>query len=187
MPLDVWFEGLVPGRALEFKDSEGKPHSIKILGFGRPDELGMSDVRYLLDGELLSYTVKIADPIGTYEDALEMADKNDPWQVASPSTGDLWIMYVKPGDMVKKGEELFNITIMKQEKAVLSPKEGMVERVLKTADYKYDKKMLPVRQGELLVVLGPVPRKCGKCEAPVRDSAFKFCPQCGSDLSDRER
>lgn len=34
----------------------------------------------------------------------------------------------------RAGEELFNITIMKQEKAVVSPVEGIVESVLKTAD-----------------------------------------------------
>jgi pyruvate carboxylase len=182
LPLDVWFEGLVPGRELEFKDSGGKPHTIKILGVSGSDELGISDVRYTLDGELFFHTVKIAEGSGTYVDKLEMADKNDPSQVASPSIGDLWIMYVKPGDIVKKGEELFNITIMKQEKAVLSPMDGMVERVLKTADYKYDKKMLPVKEGELLVVLGPIPQKCGQCEAPLIDPGFRFCPQCGNDL-----
>lgn len=30
-------------------------------------------------------------------------------------------MCVKPGDAVQAGEELFNITIMNQEKAVVSP------------------------------------------------------------------
>ncbi len=182
LPLDVWFEGLVPGRELGFKDSEGKPHSMRILGIGRPDALGMSAVRYTMDGELFSYTVKVAEPTGKGAHLLEMAERNNPCHVGAPSNGDLWIMYVKPGDIVKKGEELFNITIMKQEKAVLSPMEGIVERVLKTADYKYDKKMLPVTEGELLVVIGPVPKKCQGCDAPVRDAGFKFCPQCGSTI-----
>ena len=30
-------------------------------------------------------------------------------------------MYVHPGDIVEEGEELFNVSIMKQEKAVLAP------------------------------------------------------------------
>ena len=43
---------------------------------------------------------------------------------------------------------------------VLSPMNGVVHRVLKTADFKHDKKMSPVKEGELLVVLGPPLQKC---------------------------
>ena len=182
LPLDVWFEGLETGRSLEFMDSDGLPHSMQILGIGDPDGQGMSDVRYTLDNELFSHSVKTADATGSGKGAIEMADKADPCQVGSPSKGDLWIMYVRPGDVVKKGEELFNITIMKQEKAVVSPMDGVVQRVVKTADYKHDKKMAPVQEGELLVVLGPPAEKCANCGAPVNDTEFSFCPQCGNAL-----
>ncbi len=180
LPLDVWFEGLVPDRELFFKDTEEKPHAMKILGIGDADSQGMSEIRYTLNGESFTHTVKVAEATGSGAGILEMADRNDPCQVAAPSAGDLWIMYVKPGDIVRKGEELFNITIMKQEKSVLSPMDGMVERVVKVADYKYDKKMVPVLEGELLVVLGPIPRRCTSCEAPIKDETFKFCPACGN-------
>ena len=63
-----------------------------------------------------------------------MADPTDKYQVGAPSNGDLWVMYVHPGDIVEEGEELFNVSIMKQEKAVLAPVAGIVKRVLKTAD-----------------------------------------------------
>ncbi|MCG8566713.1 MAG: pyruvate carboxylase, partial [Desulfobacterales bacterium] len=182
LPLDIWFEGLETGRRLEFVDSDGRPHSMRILGVGDPDAQGMSDVRYTLDGELFSHSVKTAKGSGPGEGAIPMADKDDANQIGSPSKGDLWIMYVRPGDVVKKGEELFNITIMKQEKAVVSPMDGVVKRVLKTADYKHDKKMSPVQEGELLVVLGPPLEKCSKCDAPVKDNGFSFCPQCGNSL-----
>jgi pyruvate carboxylase len=184
LPLDVWFEGLEPDRDMLFKDTEDKPHSMRILGIGRPDFQGMSAVRYSLNGELFTHTVKVAEATGAGEQALEMADRGNPCHVASPSNGDLWILYVKPGDIVKEGEELFNITIMKQEKAVTAPMAGIVERVLKTADYKYDKKMVPVKEGELLVVLGPVPLRCSGCQTPIKDSGFKFCPACGKDVSE---
>lgn len=57
------------------------------------------------------------------------ADPANKHHVAAPSNGDLWVMYVHPGDVVKAGEELFNVSIMKQEKAVLAPIDGMVKRV----------------------------------------------------------
>ena len=86
------------------------------------------------------------------------------------------------GDIVKEGEELFNVSIMKQEKAVLSPCDGVVKRVLKYADYKEDKKMVSVTGGELLVELGPVPKVCSQCRAYIQDKTFKYCPECGHEL-----
>jgi pyruvate carboxylase len=179
LPLDVWFEGLVPGRDLAFNDTDGKPHIMKILGIETPDDKGMAVIRYTLDGEVFIHTVKVADATGRTADVIQMADPKNPYHAAAPSNGDLWIMYVKPGDVVKAGEELFNITIMKQEKSVISAVDGMVESVLKTADYKFDKKMVPVKKGELLVKLGPVPRKCTACDSPLAGEDVKFCPHCG--------
>lgn len=113
-----------------------------------------------------------------------MADPNNIYQVPSPSNGDLWVMYVAPGDVVTKGEEIFNVSIMKQEKAVLAPVDGIVKRVLKTADFKENKKMVPVREGELLVELAPAPRLCPNpaCHHPLTDPEAHFCPKCGVKL-----
>ena len=84
--------------------------------------------------------------------------------------------------IVKAGEELFNVSIMKQEKAVLAPVDGVVTRVLKTADFKENKQMVSVREGELLVELGPVPRICSNeaCAQPIPMDNVSFCPYCGS-------
>ncbi|MFO7717612.1 MAG: biotin/lipoyl-containing protein, partial [Desulfohalobium sp.] len=86
----------------------------------------------------------------------------------------------KPGEQVRKGEELFNISIMKQEKAVVAPVDGIVERVVKTADYMDDKKMVPVKEGELLVVLAPPKRTCLECGEPFPKENCTFCPSCGT-------
>jgi pyruvate carboxylase len=182
LPLDVWFEGLTVGREMTFMDTDGKPHRMSIIDIGPVDPQGVRLVRYHLDDETFTHPVQVAEPTTAGVGGIEMASKTNPCHVASPSTGDLWVMYVKPGDTVVKGEELFNITIMKQEKAVLSPMDGIVERVVKTADYKHDKHMTPVREGELLVVLGPIPKRCGKCHCPIKDESFKFCPDCGAGL-----
>jgi pyruvate carboxylase len=186
LPLDVWFEGLALGEELEFVDSDEKPHLMRILDVAPVDERGFSLVRYSLDDETLTHPVKVGEAQSSHKPALEMADKSNSWHVGSPSTGDLWVMYVKPGDVVKMGEELFNITIMKQEKAVLSPVNAIVQRVLKTADYKRDRQMVSVVEGELLVELGPVPQKCPACRTPIKDEAFKFCPQCGTAIENVE-
>jgi len=89
-------------------------------------------------------------------------------------------MYVSSGDYVKKGDEIFNISIMKQEKSVFAPFDAMVKRVLKTANYSEDRKMVSVKEGELLVELAPAPTLCDSCSQPVVSKDFKFCPNCGA-------
>ena len=73
----------------------------------------------------------------------------------------------------------------RQEKAVLAPIDGMVKRVLKTADFKENKQMVSVREGELIVELGPVPRICGNeaCGQPIPMDNIAFCPYCGVRVS----
>jgi pyruvate carboxylase len=142
----------------------------------------MCTIRYVLDSEIFTIQVKVAEPQAGLVKSQETADRDNPYHVAAPSSGDLWIMYVHPGEIVKAGEELFNISIMKQEKAVLSPADGMVKRVLKYANYQEDKKMVPVKEGELLVELGPVPKKCEACEHPIVSDAYEYCPTCGEKL-----
>ena len=83
-----------------------------------------------------------------------------------------------------KGEEIFNISIMKQEKAVYAPVDGIVKRVLKTADYQTTRKMTPVREGELIVELGPCPVVCAnpECGKALPSAAMNFCPWCGNAI-----
>lgn len=180
IPLDVWFEGMQPGEELNFLDSQGKPHSLSLLSIREPDENGISLVRYVLDSEIISSEVQAAKSGAGGKGNVAKADPDNPYHVAAPSNGDLWVTYVKPGKTVKKGDDLFNISIMKQEKAVLSPMDGVVKRVLKTANYSETKQMIPVREGELIVELGPIPASCDACGKPLPADGFTFCPYCGA-------
>ena len=186
LPLHVWFEGIRPGEELSYTDSKGKPHHLTLLTISRPNAAGMRICRYVLDSELMSHDVQVVAPRHVVSRDMERADPANPFHVPAPSNGDLWIMYVHPGDIVKKGEELFNISIMKQEKAVLAPVDGMVLRVLKTADYKETRQMISVRESELLVELGPIPRMCANeaCARAITLEGSAFCPYCGEALRD---
>jgi len=181
LPLDVWFEGMQPGDELNFLDSQGKPHQLSLMSIRAPDESGMSIVRYVLDSEIMSTEIQVTKP-GAGKLNVSKADPDNPNHVGAPSNGDLWVMYVSPGQVVRKGDELFNISIMKQEKAVLAPVDGVVKRVLKTANFSESKQMVPVREGELIVELGPVPAVCinPECGKPLPADTFTFCPFCGA-------
>lgn len=184
LPLHVWFEGLQPGDELSFTDSSGKPHLLSLFSISEPNDAGYSIVRYALDSEFMSHEVQVATAVTSELNGIEMADASNPMHVSASSNGDLWVMYVHPGDVVKAGEELFNISIMKQEKAVLAPMDAMVKRVLKTADYRESKQMVPVRAGELVVELCPIPRLCPNeaCSHPITIDGIEFCPYCGERL-----
>jgi len=183
LPLDVWFEGLEPGQEMCFEDSRGKPHTFTLLDIGQPDHQGYCVVRYVLDSEILSHQVKVAEALsGGAQDSVEMADPANPYHLAAPCNGDLWVMHVSPGDFLKPGQEVFNISVMKQEKSVLSQVEGVVKRVLRNADYFEDKKMVPVKEGELLVEIMPVSKTCPGCKAPLAAEDYHYCPWCGHGM-----
>ncbi|MBR4741704.1 MAG: zinc-ribbon domain-containing protein, partial [Desulfovibrio sp.] len=61
---------------------------------------------------------------------------------------------------------------------------GIVKRVLKTANFKEDKKMIPVVEGELIVELGPVPKLCPNeaCGHAIPGDNVNFCPYCGTKI-----
>ncbi len=182
LPLDVWFEGLEPGQDLFFNDSAGKPHHMVILRISRPGGDGVSLVRYTLDSEIMGHEVKVAEAEAAAATGVEKANPSNPFHVAAPSSGDLWVMYVQPGEIVRQGEELFNVSIMKQEKAVLAPVDGRVKRVLKTANFSEERRMVSVKGGELLVELEPIPLICESCGQPVPHDHCAFCPGCGAKL-----
>jgi pyruvate carboxylase len=190
LPLDVWFEGLEPNRPVAFTDSQGKPHQINILGIQQKDSHDQVLVRYVLDSEIMGHSVNVGGvtpvtSLGSVPGAAPEAQKGNPFHIAAPMNGDLWVMYVKEGDVVHEGQELFNLSIMKQEKAVLAKVPGLVKKVHKTADFQSTKQMVPVRAGELIVELAPVPPVCGKCGKflPL-DRTISFCPFCGGDVYD---
>jgi pyruvate carboxylase len=58
----------------------------------------------------------------------------------------------------------------------------MVKRVVKEANYKEDKKMIPVREGELIVELCPIPNICQDCAKPLSGNGSTFCPWCGKQI-----
>jgi pyruvate carboxylase len=182
LPLDVWFEGLEKGEVLHFQGDCKKPHMMRIIDIPEPDENGMCLVRYMLDSENVSHQVKVAEPVGSDKDAIEMAEAGNENHIGSPCNGDLWVMHVRPGDAVKAGEEIFNISVMKQEKSVYAPIDGVVKRVLKAANYEEDRKMVPVVEGELLVELGPPADNCPTCKEAVPIADCRFCPSCGQKL-----
>jgi len=184
LPLDVWFEGLAPGQTMNFNDTSGKPHRMTLLDIQAPEPDSPASVSFVLDSEIMrAEALDLGEP-GSSRAAggPVLAQRDNPYHVAAPLSGDLWVMYVKPGDLVHPGQELFNISIMKQEKAVTAAIAGQVKRVLKEADFKTTRRMTPVRAGELIVELGPLPNLCPACRQPLPLEYLPYCPFCGAAM-----
>lgn len=111
---------------------------MRISEISEPDDQGCITVRYSVDSETMSHRVKVRDAVSAERDSLEMADPKNVNHIGSPSNGDLWVMHVRVGDVVKKGEEIFNISIMKQEKSVYAPVAG--------GEARAEERQLPGRQ-----------------------------------------
>jgi pyruvate carboxylase len=184
IPDDIWFEGLEVGQEREFQTSDGKEHAIKLLRVGRVDSQGRRRVRYQMDQEMFVVDYQVEEPRGATSD-LETAEANNPFQIGSPFDADLWIVHKKVGDSVKAGEEVLNLSLMKMECAVNSPVDGVVKRVAVFANYKADKKMVPVKKGQLLMELAVPRERCANCEAEV-DTDYRFCPACGQKLAEEK-
>jgi pyruvate carboxylase len=183
LPLDVWFEGLRPDEISTFTDTKGKPHQFTILNIQPEDAKGQVVVRYLLDSEIMVHAAQVGAPIPEAVAANPGSSPpipGDPFLVTAPMNGDLWVMYVREGDIVSAGQELFNISIMKQEKAVHSKVSAMVKKIHKTADFQHTKQMVPVKAGELIVELCAVPARCPACQEALPLSGLRFCPHCGA-------
>ncbi|MDR2934562.1 MAG: pyruvate carboxylase, partial [Candidatus Adiutrix sp.] len=186
LPLDVWFEGLAPGQTMNFNDTGGKPHQMTLLYIQVQEPSGRASVRLVLDSETMRVEVPTRTKPGPEQtaDGTVMAQRDNPYHVAAPVSGDLWVVYVRPGDLVRPGQELFNLSIMKQEKAVTAAVAGQVKRVLKEADFKTTRRMTPVRAGELIVELAPLPDLCQACRQPLPLEHLPFCPFCGAAMGE---
>ncbi len=181
IPDDIWFEGLELGEEREFESSDGKVHLIKLIYVSREiDDRGRRTVRYELDHEVFERMIAVGEAKEQASD-IEMANPSNPFHIGSPFDADLWIVHKKVGDSVSEGEEVCNLSLMKMETAVASPASGVVQRVLVSANYKSDRKMVPVKKGQLLLELAPTLTGCKGCGADLSE-AFKFCPQCGTKV-----
>lgn len=181
LPDDIWFEGLEPGVEREFRTSDGKVHTIEVMRVGDISKNGTRRIRYKLDHEVFVEEIQVEEKT-VEKTGVEMADENNPYHISAPFDADLWLVHKKVGDSVQAGEEILNLALMKVECGVTSPVDGVVKRALVSADYKADKRMVPVRKGQLLMELAPPRERCTSCNMEINEKD-KFCSECGSKLA----
>ena len=145
LPTDVFFHGMKPGTEITTELEAGKSIIIKFLTVGEPDEEGVREVFFEMNGQPRS--ARIADR-SLKSTAIHhvKADPDEPGHVASPMPGKVSALVVQAGQPVKKGDKLLSIEAMKMETAVYAPIDGVIKDVrVKTGS--------PVEARELLIVV----------------------------------
>jgi len=114
----------------------GHTHRVA-LGLNEGDrlQLGLDDETYFAQAVRLGDHLSVVTPLGRYELALvdpfhyEPADALPDARLTALMPGRVVKVSVKAGDTVKKGQALMILEAMKMEHTVVSPRDGVVERI----------------------------------------------------------
>jgi pyruvate carboxylase len=126
IPTPAFLYGLKPDEEILINIDEGKTIIVKYLNQSEPDESGLRNVTFELNGQarrikVLDKTIKIVKA-----QHVKASGKGD---IGAPLQGRLSRILVKTGDEVKKNAPLYIIEAMKMESIVSSPFEGIVGRI----------------------------------------------------------
>jgi pyruvate carboxylase len=151
LPTPVWLNGLrKPGDAIEL-DLEGRPHVIKLVSIGE----GIGGVKHVVlsvDNIMHVFPVDLPESLASKKVVRKAAPSNR-GEIGATVTGNVWRIgtkdrALKPGDHVRKGEEIMNIEVMKTENAVKAPIAGILQEIAVGLNDR-------VEEGQLLAAIGP--------------------------------
>ncbi len=150
LPTPVWFHGLRrPGDSVSIR-TPGKPHVIKLVSIGEGVH-GIKQVVLSVDNIMHVFPVELPEAAAARK-AVRRANHAVKGEIGAPMTGTVWRIgtkerRLKPGDRLRRGEEVINIEVMKTENAVKSPVAGVLKEIcVKVNEH--------VEEGQLLAVVG---------------------------------
>jgi pyruvate carboxylase len=168
LPTPAFFYGLKQDEEIMITIEPGKTIIVKFLYMSDPDESGLRNVTFELNGQ--ARRIKILDRNIKIEKA-QHAKAKEKGDIGAPLQGRLSRILVKSGDEVKKNAPLYIIEAMKMESIVSAPFEGLVGNVVLNEGtvVEQDDLVLTVEEAKLpepdveeyLFVYGTLRRDCG--------------------------
>jgi len=144
LPTHLFLKPMEEGQEVTLELEKGKNLLIKMVAVPPANADGIRQVIMELNGE--RWFVPITD--NSVESATAKREKaGAPGTVGSTMPGVIVDVKVKPGDVVKEGDQLAVLSAMKMETVIPAPKSGVIERVLVNAGDQVD-------GGDLLAVIG---------------------------------
>ncbi len=124
----VYFYGLRKGEETSLRIEEGKDLIIKLIDVGDPDEEGMRNVTFEVNGsrrqiQVLDKSLEVAS------DQRLKADKSNPKHLGSTIPGTVGKIMVSEGDEVTVNMPLMTVEAMKMETTVVSKVDGTVDKI----------------------------------------------------------
>jgi pyruvate carboxylase len=127
IPTPVFFYGLKPNEEIIINISKGKNIIVKFLYKTAPDEKGIINVYFKLNGQTRSVEIKdVSIKLEENQNKKAITVK----EIGSPLPGLLSKIWVKEGDLVKENQPLFTIEAMKMENTVLAISSGVINTLV---------------------------------------------------------
>lgn len=126
LPTLPFFYGLKQNEETIVEIANGKSILIRYIGSSAPDEEGMRNVTFEMNGQTRS--VKIKDETIKTEKVLHLKASGE-LEIGAPLQGSLSQILVKEGDKVTPNTPLFIIEAMKMESTITAPISGVVKKI----------------------------------------------------------
>ena len=149
MGSDVFFHGIGVGETAEITLKQGKTMVITLVDMSKPNEEGMRDLTFSVDGNRRVISIKDKQALTRSVMAgstIQYASSDDPNEIGANIPGTIVKVLVKKGDEVKSGQPIAVIEAMKMETNVIAPIDGVVGQVCVNEGDS-------VKSGQLIAVL----------------------------------
>ncbi|ABI65435.1 pyruvate carboxylase [Maricaulis maris MCS10] len=141
LPTPVFFYGMEPGEEISVEIDRGKSLNIRFMAIGEPNDAGLREVFFELNGQ--PRVVRVDDKsVASTVVVNEKADMANPGHIPAPMPGLIATVAAKEGDTVKAGTLLMTLEAMKMETSITAPQSGTVKRLPISAGAQVDAKDL---------------------------------------------
>jgi len=142
LPTKVWREGLKkPGDKVDF-ELEGKPYCIELISIGGEKD-GIVHVVLKINNKTMVFEVKTSRAKKS-----EVKKATKPNEIGAPISGTVWRIgnskrgELKPGDIVREGEEIANLESMKMENIIIAPFDAQILEISVKLNQMVEEKQL---------------------------------------------
>ncbi len=128
IPTENFFYGIGVGQQIVVELQPGKEISIEYIHVSEPDDEGLRNIIFRLNGVARSLRIK-DNNVKSLIEAHQKVDKANAAEIGAPLQGKLTNIAVKVGDTLAPNQPIFAIEAMKMETTVTAAKAGKIAKI----------------------------------------------------------